>query len=54
MRQTFTYGPANSGMRLSVVQNPHRADELIQNRLAQLATNMRTTLAAMESTLRRC
>ena len=51
VRQSFTHGPGDSGMRMGVVQHPDRAPELIQGRLDQLATNMRSTLAAMESAL---
>ncbi|HEY9337016.1 MAG TPA: SRPBCC family protein [Kribbella sp.] len=52
VRQSFTHGPGDSGMRLGVVQHPARAAELIQGRLDQLAANMRSTLAAMESALK--
>ncbi|MGW7682224.1 SRPBCC family protein [Kribbella sp. NPDC054772] len=52
VRQTFTHGPANSGMRIGAVEHPDRAAEVIQGRLDQLAANMRTTLAAMESAMR--
>ncbi|TDW90455.1 polyketide cyclase/dehydrase/lipid transport protein [Kribbella pratensis] len=52
VRQTFTHGPGVSGMRLGVVQDPDRAAESIQGRLDQLAANMRSTLAAMESAIR--
>ncbi|WP_371406817.1 SRPBCC family protein [Kribbella sp. NBC_00662] len=52
VRQTFTHGPGNSGMRMGAVEDPERAAEAIQRRLDQLAANMRSTLAAMESALR--
>ncbi|TCC15645.1 SRPBCC family protein [Kribbella sindirgiensis] len=51
VRQSFTHGPGNSGMRMHVVQHSHRAPQAIQGRLDQLSANMRTTLAAMESAL---
>jgi uncharacterized protein YndB with AHSA1/START domain len=52
VRQSFTHGPGDSGMRMGVVQHPDRAAEAIQGRLDQLAANMRSTLAAMELALR--
>jgi len=52
VHQTFTHGPANSGMRVGVERDPARAAEVIQGRLDQLATNMRATLGAMEEALR--
>ncbi|MFC6161187.1 SRPBCC family protein [Kribbella jiaozuonensis] len=52
VRQSFTHGPGNSGMRIGAVENPERAAEAIQGRLDQLAANMRSTLTAMESALR--
>ncbi|MGZ0149040.1 SRPBCC family protein [Kribbella sp. WER1] len=51
VRQTFTHGPGDSGLRLGVGKNPDRAAEIIQGRLDELAANMRKTLAAMESAL---
>jgi hypothetical protein len=51
VRQSFTHGPGLSGLRMGVVQHPDRAAEVIQGRLDQLAANMRSTLAAMESAL---
>jgi uncharacterized protein YndB with AHSA1/START domain len=52
VRQTFTHGPGNSGLRIGAAENPERAAETIQGRLDQLAGNMRSTLTAMESALR--
>jgi hypothetical protein len=52
VRQTFTHGPGDSGLRMGVGEHPDRAAEIIQGRLDQLAGNMRKTLAAMESALR--
>jgi uncharacterized protein YndB with AHSA1/START domain len=52
VRQTFTHGPGDSGLRMGVVKYPERAPEIIQGRLDELAANMRTTLSAMESALR--
>jgi uncharacterized protein YndB with AHSA1/START domain len=51
VRQRFTHGPGNSGLRIGVVEHPDRAADVIRGRLDQLAANMRSTLAAMESTL---
>ena len=51
VRQSFTHGPGLSGLRMGVEQHADRAAEVIQGRLDQLAANMRTTLAAMESAL---
>jgi hypothetical protein len=51
VRQSFTHGPGDSGMRAGVHLHPERAAELIQGRLDQLSANMRTTLLAMEKTL---
>ena len=51
VRQTFTHGPGDSGMRMGAVQSPECAAEVIQGRLDQLAANMRSTLTAMESAL---
>lgn len=51
VRQTFTHGPGDSGLRKGAVENADRAAEVIQGRLDQLAANMRTTIRAMESTL---
>ncbi|WP_432886827.1 SRPBCC family protein [Kribbella sp. CA-245084] len=53
VRQSFTHGPGNSGLRWGAAQDPDRAAEVIQRRLGQLAANMRSTLTAMESTLRK-
>lgn len=52
VRQTFTHGPGESGLRMGVGKHPDRAAEIIQGRLDELAANMRTTLHAMESALR--
>jgi uncharacterized protein YndB with AHSA1/START domain len=52
VRQSFTHGPGESGLRMGVVQDPDRAAEVIQGRLDELAANMRSTLTAMESALR--
>ncbi|HZX01773.1 SRPBCC family protein [Kribbella sp.] len=51
VRQTFTHGPGDSGLRMGVVKYPDRAAEIVQGRLDELAGNMRKTLAAMESAL---
>ncbi len=51
VRQTFTHGPGESGLRMGVVKYPDRAAEIIQGRLDELAANMRTTLSAMETAL---
>ena len=51
VRQWFTHGPGNSGMRVGVLQQPERAAEAIQGRLDQLSANMRTTLLAMQKAL---
>ncbi|HWD81423.1 MAG TPA: hypothetical protein VG497_21155, partial [Kribbella sp.] len=51
VRQTFTHGPGVSGLRLGVEKYPDRAAEIIQGRLDELAANMRSTLAAMETAL---
>jgi hypothetical protein len=53
VRQSFTHGPGDSGLRMGVVKDPDRAAEIIRGRLDQLAGNMRTTLAAMEGALSR-
>lgn len=51
VRQTFTHGPGDSGLRMGVMRYPDRAAEIIQGRLDELAANMRKTLAAMETAL---
>jgi hypothetical protein len=51
VRQSFTHGPGDSGLRAGVRQRPERAAEVIQGRLDQLSANMRETLLAMERTL---
>lgn len=51
VKQWFTHGPGDSGMRAGVMQRPERAAEAIQGRLDQLAANMRLTLLAMQETL---
>jgi hypothetical protein len=51
VRQWFTHGPGDSGMRIGVLQHPERAAEAIQGRLDQLSNNMRTTLRAMQQAL---
>ncbi|MFD7154030.1 SRPBCC family protein [Kribbella sp. NPDC059898] len=51
VRQTFTHGAGDSGLRMGVVKYPDRAAEIIQGRLDELAANMRKTLTAMESAL---
>jgi uncharacterized protein YndB with AHSA1/START domain len=51
VRQSFSHGPGNSGLRAGVERNPDRAAEVIRNRLDELAANMKSTLAAMESAL---
>ena len=51
VRQTFTHGPGDSGMRAGARRHSERAAEVIQGRLDQLSANMRTTLLAMEKTL---
>jgi uncharacterized protein YndB with AHSA1/START domain len=53
VRQSFTHGPGDSGLRMGVVKDPDRAAEIIRGRLDQLAGNMRSTLTAMEAALRR-
>ena len=52
IRQSFTHGPADSGMRRGVLADPARAEEAKQGRLDQLGRNMETTIAAMEASLR--
>ena len=51
VRQSFTHGPGDSGLRIGVAQHPDRAAQIIQGRLDELAANMRSTLTAMESAL---
>lgn len=51
VRQTFTHGPGDSGLRLGVDKHPDQAAEIIRGRLDELAANMRSTLGAMESAL---
>jgi hypothetical protein len=51
VRQTFTHGPGESGLRIGARSHPERASEIIQGRHDELAANMRTTLHAMESAL---
>jgi uncharacterized protein YndB with AHSA1/START domain len=51
VRQSFTHGPGDSGLRAGVRQQPERAAEVIQGRLDQLSGNMRKTLLAMQETL---
>lgn len=51
VRQTFQHGPGESGLRMGVLKSPDRAAEIIQGRLDELAANMRSTLASMETAL---
>ena len=51
VRQSFTHGPGDSGLRSGVREQPERAAEVIQGRLDQLSANMRKTLLAMQETL---
>ena len=51
VRQSFTHGPGDSGLRIGVLSHPEQAAEIIQGRLDQLAANMRTTLLAMQEAL---
>jgi hypothetical protein len=52
IRQWFTHGPGNSGMRLGVLADPARAEEAKQRRLDDLGRNMKLTIAAMVESLR--
>lgn len=52
IRQSFTHGPGDSGMRAGVLADPQRAEEKLQRRLDQLNRNMRITIAAMTSARR--
>ena len=47
IRQSFTHGPGNSGMRQGVLADPARAEQSKQSRLDQLARNMKLTITAM-------
>jgi hypothetical protein len=47
VRQWFTHGPGDSGMRRGVLADPGRAEETKRARLDQLGRNMRLTIAAM-------
>jgi hypothetical protein len=47
IRHWFTHGPGDSGMRLGVLDDPARAEEVKQGRLDRLAQNMLVTIAAM-------
>ena len=51
VRQSFTHGPGDSGLRSGVREQPERAAEVIQGRLDQLSANMRKTLLSMQETL---
>ncbi|HET6988309.1 MAG TPA: SRPBCC family protein [Kribbella sp.] len=51
VKQFFTHGPGNSGLRAGVHEHPDRAAEVIQGRLDQLSANMRTTLLAMQKAM---
>ena len=51
VKQRFTHGPGDSGMRVGVRLHSDRAAEMIQGRLDQLSANMRTTLLAMQTAL---
>jgi hypothetical protein len=51
VKQSFTHGPGDSGLRAGVRRYPDQAAEVIKGRLDQLSANMCTTLAAMESAL---
>jgi hypothetical protein len=52
IRQSFTHGPGNSGMRQGVLADPARAEESKQRRLDQLGRNMELTIAAMTRAIR--
>ncbi|TDU89919.1 polyketide cyclase/dehydrase/lipid transport protein [Kribbella voronezhensis] len=47
IRQSFTHGPGDSGMRRGVLADPAGAEAAKQRRLDQLGRNMRLTIAAM-------
>ncbi|MEU0090388.1 SRPBCC family protein [Kribbella sp. NPDC006257] len=47
IRQWFTHGPGDSGMRHGVLADPARAEAVKQSRLDQLGRNMELTIAAM-------
>ncbi|WP_328333281.1 SRPBCC family protein [Kribbella sp. NBC_00382] len=52
VRQWFTHGPGDSGMRKGVLADPARAAETKQGRLDELGRNMERTIAAMVQSLR--
>jgi uncharacterized protein YndB with AHSA1/START domain len=52
IRQWFTHGPADSGMRRAVLAHGARAEESKQARLDELGRNMELTIAAMVESLR--
>jgi hypothetical protein len=52
VRQSFTHGPGDSGMRQGVMADPAKAAESKRNRLDQLGRNMEVTLARMTAALR--
>jgi uncharacterized protein YndB with AHSA1/START domain len=47
IRQSFTHGPGDSGMRRGVLADPAGAEAAKQRRLDELGRNMRLTIAAM-------
>lgn len=47
IRQWFTHGPGDSGMRMGVLADPTRAAAVRQRRLDQLERNMLLTIEAM-------
>ncbi|MFI5712992.1 SRPBCC family protein [Kribbella sp. NPDC051620] len=47
IRQWFTHGPGDSGMRRGVLADAARAEETKQGRLDELGRNMELTIAAM-------
>lgn len=52
IRQSFTHGPGDSGMRSGAEAVPERAQKAVQRRLDQLSRNMRVTIAAMMQSVR--
>ena len=47
VRHSFMHGPGNSGLRALAEEDPGRAAEIVERRLAQLHRHMTRTIAAM-------